>query len=144
MENNLSDKLRLLQFLIDQKKAVDKAAKDLSSQIEEKKAEVQQEIIDQAEAMGISASDFSVTVDGRKYGLTVKPYYSIRAGDREQAFPMLRMLGLGDLIVEKVDDRSLTKRLVEIAEENGGALPEDYDALPVSQYDKTDIYNRKA
>lgn len=141
---NLSDKLRTLQFLTDQKKAVDKTSKDLSSQIEEQKSVILQEIIDQAETMGISAADFSVTVDGRKYGLTVKPYYSIRAGDRDKAFPMLRMLGLGDLIVERVDDRQLTRRLQEIAEENGGALPEDYDALPVSQFEKTDIYNRKA
>lgn len=141
---NLSDKLRTLQFLTDQKKAVDKTSKDLSAQIEEQKSVILQEIIDQAETMGISAADFSVTVDGRKYGLTVKPYYSIRADDRERAFPMLRMLGLGDLIVERVDDRQLTRRLQEIAEENGGALPEDYDALPVSQFEKTDIYNRKA
>lgn len=141
---NLSDKLRTLQFLTDQKKAVDKTSKELSAQIEEQKSAILQEIIDQAETMGISAADFSVTVDGRKYGLTVKPYYSIRADDRERAFPMLRMLGLGDLIVERVDDRQLTRRLQEIAEENGGALPEDYDALPVSQFEKTDIYNRKA
>ena len=141
---NLSDKLRTLQFLTDQKKAVDKTSKDLSAQIEEQKSVILQEIIDQAETMGISAADFSVTVDGRKYGLTVKPYYSIRADDRERAFPMLRMLGMGDLIVERVDDRQLTRRLQEIAEENGGALPEDYDALPVSQFEKTDIYNRKA
>lgn len=141
---NLSDKLRTLQFLTDQKKAVDKTSKDLSAQIEEQKSAILQEIIDQAETMGISAADFSVTVDGRKYGLTVKPYYSIRADDRERAFPMLRMLGMGDLIVERVDDRQLTRRLQEIAEENGGALPEDYDALPVSQFEKTDIYNRKA
>ena len=141
---NLSDKLRTLQFLTDQKKAVDKTSKELSAQIEEQKSAILQEIIDQAETMGISAADFSVTVDGRKYGLTVKPYYSIRADDRERAFPMLRMLGLGDLIVERVDDRQLTRRLQEIAEENGGALPEDYDALPVSQFEKTDIYNRTA
>ena len=140
----LSDKLRALQYLIDQKRGIDKAAKELSAQIEEQKDAIEREIIDQAEAMGISASDFSVTVDGRKYGLTIKPYYSIKATDREEAFPMLRMLGLGDLIVEKVDDRSLTKRLQEIAEENGGALPEDFGRLPVSQFDKTDIYNRKA
>lgn len=139
----LSDKLRALQYLTDQKREIDKVAKDLSGRIEEQKAAIQRAIIDQAEEMGISAADFSVTVDGRKYGLTIKSYYSINAADREEAFPMLRLLGLGDLIVEKVDDRGLTKRLQEIAEENGGALPEDYGRLPVSQFEKTDIYNRK-
>ena len=81
-------------------------------------------------------------VAGRRYGIKVKPFYSIRKDQRDEAFAALRTLGLGDLIVEKVDDRTLTKALEEAADEEG-CLPPEYSILPVSVYEKTSITDRK-
>lgn len=100
-------------------------------------------MLDLADAAGLEdPSGFTVDVSGRRYGITIKPYYSIRKDKRDEAFAALRTLGLGDLIVEKVDDRTLTKALEEAADAEG-TLPPEYEILPVSVFEKTTISDRK-
>ncbi len=81
--------------------------------------------------------------DGYSYSLSSKTYYNMPAADREQGFEMLRGLGLGFLIQERLDDRSLTNQLNAVAEENDGELPQEYAALPLTTYDKNKISMRK-
>lgn len=140
----LSDKLRELAILKAEKKKLAELAKETTSQIDESEREITTVMLDMAEAAGLSSvDDFSVTVDGRRYGVTTKPIYSLIAAQRDEAFVALRQLGLADLIVERVDDRSLTKVLVEIAENAGGTLPEEYGEIPMRLFEKMTISDRK-
>lgn len=139
----LSAQIAILSDLKEKKKEISEAAKENNAAIEEQEKLVISAMLDLAEAAGLDdPSSFTVDVDGRRYGIKIKPFYSIRKDDRDTAFAMLRALGLGDLIVEKVDDRTLTKALEELTDEDG-SLPGEYAALPVNVYEKTTITDRK-
>lgn len=133
----LADLKKIKTMLADQTKENDKrikAQEELARSI----------ILDIVEKTGIEVNSFKCVVDGRSYGLTVKPMYSIPAPERDEAFKKLRELGLGDLIVEKVDDRTLTSALNDIAAENDGKLPDEYMEIPLRTFDKYTISDRKA
>lgn len=139
----LSEHISILSTLKEQKKMLAETVKENNAAIEEQEKMIISAMLDLAETAGLDdPSAFTVDVGGRRYGIKIKPFYSIRKDDRDTAFAMLRTLGLGDLIVEKVDDRTLTKALEELADEDG-CLPEAYAALPVSVYEKTTITDRK-
>ena len=141
--NTLSTLIATLSDLKERKKELAEIVKENNAAIEEQEKQIITAMLDLAEAAGLDdPSSFSVDVGGRRYGIKIKPFYSIRKDDRDTAFAMLRTLGLGDLIVEKVDDRTLTKALEELADEDG-SLPEAFAALPVSVYEKTTITDRK-
>ena len=139
----LSEHIAKLADLKERKRELADIVKENNAAIEDQEKLIISAMLDLAEASGLDdPSSFTVDVAGRRYGIKIKPFYSIRKDDRDTAFAMLRTLGLGDLIVEKVDDRTLTKALEELADEDG-ALPEAYAALPVSVYEKTTITDRK-
>lgn len=132
-----------LATLKDRKKELAEIVKENNAAIEAQEKQVISAMLDLADAAGLEdPSGFSVDVSGRRYGITIKPYYSIRKDKRDEAFAALRTLGLGDLIVEKVDDRTLTKALEEAADAEG-MLPPEYEILPVSVFEKTTISDRK-
>ena len=54
--------------------------------------------------------------------------YSKKGGVDGELFDALREDGLGDIIKEKVDPRTLQAALKEMAERNDGELPEQYRA----------------
>ena len=140
----LSQRLRGLAVLKVEKKRLADAAKEVNTEIDEQEREITGAMIDLAEVAGLSCvDDFSVNVDGRRYSVTTKPFYSLVAMRHDEAFDALRELGLGDLIVPRVDDRSLTKALVEIRENAGGELPEEYESIPMRSFDKLTISDRK-
>lgn len=139
----LSSLIEELANLKDRKKELADIVKANNAAIEEQEKLVISVMLDLADAAGLEdPSGFSVDVSGRRYGITIKPYYSIRKDKRDEAFAALRTLGLGDLIVEKVDDRTLTKALEEAADAEG-MLPPEYEILPVSVFEKTTISDRK-
>ena len=139
----LSELISRLSDLKERKKELAETVKENNAAIEEQEKQIISAMLDLAEAAGLDdPSSFTVDVAGRRYGVKIKPFYSIRKDDRDVAFSMLRTLGLGDLIVEKVDDRTLTKALEELADADG-ELPEAYAALPLSVYEKTTITDRK-
>ena len=107
-------------------------------------AEVISAILDAQEETGVEA--LRINHAGRNYSVTVKNYYSIPKAQRDAAFEEMRNLGMGDLIQEKVDDRTLTKELGTIFEENGCQFPEEYDNLfqCMSQYEKPALRRVKA
>lgn len=144
---SLGDKLRGLAGLKDRKKELDAELESIKKQITAQEKETVTAMCDLAEEQDLdNPSDFSVVIDGRRYGLTIKTYYSIPATRKSELFEMLRDLGQGELIQQKVDPRTLTNFLASVAEENGGVLPNTYDALvpKLSTYDEAKITDRKA
>lgn len=142
--NTLAGQIEALRALKERKQDLAEAVKENNALIERQETQVISALLDMADEAGLDdPSAFTVEVNGRRYGVSTKTFYSIRAADRETAFPLLRSLGLGDLIVERVDDRTLTRALAEASEANGGLLPEAYMALPLSSYEKTAITDRK-
>lgn len=139
----LSSLIEELANLKDRKKELAEIVKENNAAIEAQEKQVISAMLDLADAAGLEdPSGFTVDVSGRRYGITIKPYYSIRKDKRDEAFAALRTLGLGDLIVEKVDDRTLTKALEEVTDKDG-MLPPEYGILPVSVFEKTTISDRK-
>lgn len=130
---------------------VSDTAAELKKQADAAKAEVVRAILDVAEQTGVD--DLTVTVGAYKYGATVKGFFGITKAEQDEAFPLLRELGMGDLITERVDDRTLSKELTEVmaaygAEhpEEAGQFPAEYEPLLVhlSRYTKADLTRRKA
>ena len=107
-------------------------------------AEVISAILDAQEETGVEA--LRINHAGRNYSVAVKNFYSIPKPHRDAAFEEMRNLGMGDLIQEKVDDRTLTKELEAAREESGGELPEEYSGLAemLTQYTKTTLRRVKA
>lgn len=124
--------LRDLVLAYEEKKAI---ADDLDAQLKEAKTAkdaaekaVIDAILTTAEATGID--DLGVTVEGRKYTVKLKDFYSIPKEAREEAFGLLRELGHGDIIVERVDDRTLTSEMAAVMEEYHNMLPDAEDDFP--------------
>ena len=141
--STLTERIGALAQLKELKNEIAENLKSCNAQIEQAEKEIIASMLDLADAAGLDdPSGFTVDVAGRRYGIKVKPFYSIRKDQRDEAFAALRTLGLGDLIVEKVDDRTLTKALEEAADAEG-CLPPEYSIRPVSVYEKTTITDRK-
>lgn len=107
-------------------------------------ADVISAILDAQEQNGVEA--LHVAHGGRTYSVAVKNYYTIPKANRDAAFEEMRNLGMGDLITEKVDDRTLTKELETVFEENGCSFPEEYSPLfgLMSSYGKSTLRRVKA
>lgn len=141
----LADKLGIFSDLKTEKKRLADETKENNAAIEQTEKEIIGLILDMAEASGIDdPTAFKVKMGGREYGVTTKTYYNIKAEDRDVAFAKLRELGLGDLIVQTIDRRTLTSQLAQIMDEHGGELPEEYAAIPMSEHSESKISDRKA
>lgn len=140
----IKGKIQRYEELRSQADALKEQVAEVNRQRDALEAEIIAGMLDLQEQLGVD--DFSMGVDGRKYKVTVKHFYSITKANRDAAYPLLRDLGLGDLITEKVDDRTLTKELSAVADENGGMLPDEYSELMehVSAYDKPSMSRVKA
>lgn len=142
--DTLSQKIRVMEETRAEKEALEETMKSLNELKDAQEREIIGAMMDIADASGLdSATQVSVVVDGRKYGVAIKSYYNIKAESRDEAFSMLRDLGMGDLIKESVDQRTLTSALAAAAEENGGSLPDEIAAIPMTVFDKTTITRRK-
>ncbi len=116
--------------LDDKKKVLTDAAK-------RREAEIIAEMLDVADAAGLPIGSLQLEVNHRRYAVSSKQYYAIRAADRAEGFAALRAAGLGDLITERVDDRTLTNVLRDEMERNGGEVPEAWQGIPLATYEKT-------
>lgn len=140
-DERIADLVSDYEALKDAKAEIDEQAKALAARLEAAEDALIHCILDANEATG---TDGKYTVGGRAYSVELKTYYRIPADRREEAFAAMRdTLNLADLIQERVDDRTLTKVLRGIQENNGGALPEEYDALGLATYDKTTLRSVK-
>ena len=119
------------EALAEQTKANNKAIEDMKQQIAD------QMIDDEVTSIGYAGYNFS---------LQTKTVYSKKSEADLQAagidfFGLLRDNGLGDLIVERVDPRTLSASLKQIVETEGD-LPEDIREA-INVYETNDIGRRK-
>lgn len=108
-------------------------------------------ILTTAEEAGVE--DLGVIVDGRKYGVKVKEYFTIPKPARDDAYQLLRELGHGDIITERVDDRTLSSEIAGVMEEyrkenpdSGSEYPETYGPLMdlMTRYSKPSLTRIKS
>ena len=128
---NYQTLLATKEALAEQTKANNKAIEDMKQQIAD------QMIDDEVTSIGYAGYNFS---------LQTKTVYSKKSEADLQAagidfFGLLRDNGLGDLIVEKVDPRTLSASLKQIVEADG-ELPEELSEA-INVYETNDIGRRK-
>ena len=139
MESVLDQKVREYQAVLERKDELADATKANNKKKEELEQEICQMMVDEEKP--------STVVDGYSYSLQQKTEYS-KLGEEKLVekgidfFDILREQGLGDIIVEKVDPRTLNSTCKGIVEENG-ELPEEL-AECLSIYEKLSISRRKA
>lgn len=137
--NELDEKVRAYKELLDRR---DELA-ELTKENNKAKEELEQEICQ----MMIDADKPSTVVDGFNYSLQQKTEYSKKSEEYFMEngidfFDVLRSQGLGDIIVERVDPRTLSSTCKAIVDEQG-ELPEEL-AECIGIYEKLTISKRKA
>ncbi len=139
MESVLDRKVREYQKLLERKEELAEATKENNKAKEALEQEICQMMVDEEKP--------STVVDSYNYSLQQKTEYSKLGEDKlaEKGLDFLDTLreqGLGHIIVEKVDPRTLSSACKGIVEENG-ELPEEL-AEVVSVYEKLTISRKKA
>ena len=114
----------------------------LADETTENNKAIEQARRDLADLM-IDAEIDRVSSGGYTFTLSEKTAFSKRGGADEQLFAVLREDGLGDIIRETVNPRTLQATLKEVAAQNDGELPQQYDGL-VSVYRYMDVGRRRA
>ena len=107
---------------------LDEEAKAAKAERDKAENDLINAILAVAEETGID--DLSVTAEGRKYSVRMKDYYTIPKANRDEAYELLRELGHGDLITEKVDDRTLSKEMAEVAAAYRAENPDGAEDFP--------------
>ncbi|WHE87254.1 hypothetical protein [Lachnoanaerobaculum gingivalis] len=135
----LDDKVREYKELLDKKDELAEQTKLNNKAVEDLEQEIAQMMVDEEKP--------DTTVDGFKYSLQEKTIYSKIGEDKLMEkgldfFEVLREEGFGDLIVERVDSRTLNSAMNNLVEEIG-VLPEDL-AECLSVYSQLKISRRKA
>lgn len=134
----LLEMLKGYQALLEKKDDLAEQTKANNAAIEAAKAEITQQMVDD-ECPRISTGGYC-------FSLTAKTAYTKRS-DAELAesgldfLDTLREEGLGDIIVEKVDPRTLQSTVKAYVEEHGD-LSEGLEAI-IRSYDYNDITRRK-
>lgn len=139
MESVLDAKVREYQKILERKEELADATKENNKAKEALEQEICQMMIDEEKP--------STVVDGYNYSLQQKTEYSKLGEDKlaEKGLDFLEVLreqGLGSIIVEKVDPRTLSSTCKGIVEESG-ELPEEL-AECLSIYEKLTISRKKA
>lgn len=140
MESVLDQKVREYKAILDRKDELAEQTKANNAAKEQLEQEICQMMVDEEKP--------STVVDGFSYSLQQTTMYSKKSeADLAEAsivfFDVLREQGLGDLIVEKVDPRTLQSSVRAMAEENDGELPEELVEC-LSIYEKLTLSKRKA
>lgn len=134
----LLEMVKAYQALLETKDALAEQTKANNAAIEAAKAEIAQQMVDD--------DCPSISTGGYKFTLQAKTSYTKRS-DAELAesgldfLDTLREEGLGDIIVEKVDPRTLQSTIKDYVEEHG-ELSEGLDSV-IRSYEYNDITRRK-
>ncbi len=134
----LLDKIREYQNLLERKDALAAQVKENNAAIEAAKEDIAQQMLDD--------DCPRISTGGYVFSLSPKTIYSKRSEAEIMAagldfFTTLREEGLGDIIVERVDPRTLSATMKNYVEENG-ALSEGLSAV-IREYETLDISRRK-
>jgi len=135
----LDDKLHQYQQILEKKDELAEATKANNAAKEELEQEICQMMIDEEKPSSI--------VDGYNFSLKQETMYSKLGEEKllEKGLDFLEVLreqGLGDIIVERVDPRTLNSTCKTIVEESG-ELPEELSEV-LSVYEKLGLSRRKA
>lgn len=135
----LTDKLDEYRALLDKKDELAQQTKDNNAEIDKCK----KELVD----LMVEEEVTNVTKDGYSYTLALKTYYSKKSEAELAAagidfFDVLRSEGMGDLIKETVNTRTLQSACANIVEEQE-ELPEAL-AECINSYEAYDITKRKS
>lgn len=134
----LLEMVKAYQALLETKDALAEQTKANNAAIDAAKAEIAQQMVDD--------DCPSISTGGYKFTLQAKTSYTKRS-DAELAesgldfLDTLREEGLGDIIVEKVDPRTLQSTIKDYVEEHG-ELSEGLESV-IRSYDYNDITRRK-
>lgn len=136
--NKLLELVDLYKELLDRKEELADQTKANNKEIEDVKKDLTQMMIDEECA--------SVSRNGFKYSLQEKVIYSKRseedlAQNEVSFFDFLRDEGMGDIIKETVDSRTLSSTIKSLVEEVG-ELPEHFNDY-INTYESMDISKRK-
>lgn len=136
--NKLLELVDLYKELLDKKEELADQTKANNKEIETIKNELTQMMIEEECA--------SVSRNGFKYSLQEKVIYSKRseedlAQNETSFFDFLRDEGMGDIIKETVDSRTLSSTIKSLVEEVG-ELPEHFQSY-INTYETMDISKRK-
>ena len=134
----LLEMVREYNELLDEKNGLKEATKRNNEAIDEKKKEIAQQMIDDDVT--------SISVGGYKFFLQDKTIYSKKSEEALMAagldfLTVLREQGLGDIIQETVNTRTLQSTVKNLVEETG-SLPEDLAEI-LNVYDTYEIVRRK-
>lgn len=126
------------QELLEEKEGLAEATKKNNKAIEEKKQEIAQQMIDD--------DCPKIRSGGYTFSLSDKTIYSKKSEESLQEagldfLEVLREQGLGDIIVETVNSRTLQSTIKNLVEEQG-ELPAEL-AEVINSYDTFDIVRRK-
>ena len=138
MESVLDQEVRLYKKILDRKAELEEMTKEINAAKEQQEQKICQMMVDEEKP--------NTVVDGFTYSLQQKTIYSKKSeADLAEAeinfFDVLREQGLGDLIVERVDPRTLQSSVNQMAE--SGELPEELvEGLNI--YEKLALSKRKA
>lgn len=140
MESVLDQKVREYKAILDRKDELAEQTKANNAAKEQLEQEICQLMVDEEKP--------STIVDGFTYSLQQTTMYSKKSEEALAEagivfFDVLREQGLGDIIVEKVDPRTLQSSVRAMAEENDGELPEELVEC-LSIYEKLTLSKRKA
>ena len=135
----LDDKVRTYKELLDKKDELAEQTKENNKKLDELEQEIAQQMVDEEKP--------DTTVDGFKYSLQEKTIYSKIGEDKliEKGldfFEVLREEGFGDLIVERVDTRTLNSAMNNLVEEIG-ELPRELEEC-LNIYSQLKVVKRKA
>ena len=128
----------LYKELLDKKENLEEQTKTNNKEIEDVKKELTQMMVDEECA--------SVSRNGFKYSLQEKVIYSKRseedlAQNEVSFFDFLRDEGMGDIIKETVNPKTLSSAIKSLVEEVG-ELPEHFNDY-INTYETMDISKRK-
>lgn len=144
MASLLDQKVREYKKLLDRKAELEELTKENNAAKEKLEQEICQMMVDEEKP--------NTVVDGFNYSLQQKTMYSKKSEEALAEagidfFEVLREQGLGDIIVERVDSRTLQSAVKEMAEEGDfgepGELPEELAAC-LNIYEKLTLSKRKA
>lgn len=126
--------IRQYEALLDRKSELEEQVKENNKSIEEARRTLTEAMIDEEVD--------KLTTNGYSYTLGEKLCFSKKGGVDEELFETLRDDGLGDLIKETVNTRTLQSAMKDMAERNDGELPPQYDGL-ITVYRYMDVTRRK-
>mgnify|MGYP001037137278 FL=1 len=135
---SLDQKVREYKALLDRKDELAELTKENNAAKEKLEQEICRMMVDEEKP--------DTTVDGFKYSLSQKTMYAKKSEEDlasmgVEFFDVLREQGLGDIIVERVDPRTLQSTVAAMAEE--GEIPEELSEC-LNVYEKLSIMKRKA